>query len=631
MHHYNESSTTLLNWGMNPIIAMILDPGNNQNKNTGLDTRFMRTLLNEGAISQQTMFELVPIHSSYLPTFSDVKHRASLGRGSRSNSCVEIPLWAAWLLLRSRHERFDQKIEAVEFLHETGISPWVEQVFPQLELDIIGFDLLSHINKTAESDSKSKLIRLVHSHLSKSEKEYLNARIEKEAFEPWFYCAKNATTITEAQELDAIGVSGLKTKGLLHVSSNQGEVTEEKVKLGYDASMARRHIIKTLSNKPDRINAIEYLDKKYLAADAEYTKSNEDHIINNLAIGSSKIERELKSFQEDNKENPRWPVHFSGQGIGYTLLAMMTDTYLGARDQIGGEIIDMLMEERKKNPAWWDSGAQQEVAGLEGTGLTELQCLKLAMLMIKKENNDPVLDFQAGEMEHCIAALQKSNKIRISEEDICMFIDSNKEAWTAWAKNPIEEDMELRWKLCQKTSPFWQLGRLLDGQMEEIEGAEPLEYVLANALIAKHCFIYQQNKEPSNPDDLKRWKEMHFTTWALSIFGVAINETVYEGANFMEVDLVLDVLDPHFFKDEPQYQEQFMHVLDVLKKKLSYDTMNTDDQSLLDLLSKPGETSDIGVNQRTAALFSAIKKAQLSCIVPTHEVSSNYKLKQPKM
>lgn len=593
--------------------SLLLDPGQDSKdgkESTGLDARVLSNMIQSRIFPKEilTMNLSFAVESLPIPRRlgSQIKERVSLGRQGGGRGEVSLPSWAAWILMRGRASQ-NKMTEAIGLLHDVGIVPWDQPVFQDLGLDVVGMDLLADNKKNRyREDSYPDVYQKALKGLSEASIAKLNARASKDRIQGWEVCARTTSEPNAVEVLVAAGLSGLDTRGNVFAEGdNAFPALEAKIQAGANAAMARRWLIRCGDTVEQRIQRLEYLDSHWIAKDKEYQRTHADFIINTLTAGSVSISKDT-SILERRGEIERWPVHVSGQGIGYTLLAIGVDSIYAQGKMITPKLVQAV-EDQMKLP-WWQAGAEKEAAGLEGTGVTEWQCLKLTRLLTEDEREN---DWPAGELGQVLAGLARQREIDLRPERIAYTVGQGSETWLTWAREGGGEDNLVRKEVADHPDDQWQLARLLENRIECAEGLVLLDGVecLGRAVVARHALEYAQACD--DQEAAAQWLDIRMTTWSLMvIYGAWLGSQ--SSLHGIDPEVLAEALDSQFIRDVPQAAEKLERIAQLLEKPIPLNRYQEDSDPVQSTWEWAKHNTAIDERKPGEYAWAAFKRARLS-------------------
>ena len=596
------SQDTSINWA-----TLLLNPGQESKENSGLDARLLGSMLRGGQVPVGVLTETITLPVDEIPLPGAMRHtirdRAGKGLGGPGSGTLTLPVWAAWVLLRSRSGP-ERQVDAVELLHGLGIVPWNERLFLDLGVDVRGFDLLADVrDRSYQYDGdEAKVFQAALGALPQADREDLNNRARGEHLQGWEVSARTAIHPKTVETLANGGISGLDCLGDPYLSTgwNRNEVMEAKIKAGANPNLARRHILTTTDTVDARVKCMEHISRE-VAGDGEYDRTYADHIVNTLAAGSMSIAKGVDIIERAGETNG-WPVHSSGQGIGYTLLAMAAG-HLGANEKGVVKKLVQSIEVLMNSKRWWKDGADKEAAGLEGCGVSEWQCVKLARLLDYEHFEK---GWRPGEFVDVLNGLSKQHEISISPSSIAYNCGEKETIWTAWARSPNGKDNTLRQAVACSQDDTWQLERFYQGQAEHQGGLRLLDgtTTLGRALVAKHALDQVEGGE--DEDAIALWRKTRFTTWALAIIhGAGCGASRFQG-NSVDKALLAEVIDPSFL-ESGAYTEQIKELQDFLSSPTLKDEHGDEERhSIWGLVSKHEKEQGPGALAKSAMLRATL-------------------------
>lgn len=584
---------------------LLLDPGQDGKESTGLDARLLASMIKSGSFPREILTTHLCCKSEFLPLpgnlLLQVKERSGFGRCGK-NGEVTLPGWAAWILMRGRSSN-GKMTEAIELLHDSGIVPWAEPVFQELGLNVVGMDLLAAVRNKRHSDiDLAAVFRKAIEALPAESVKQLNARAGRDRIHGWEVSARTANDPQVVEALAAGGLSGLYTNGsVFAVGKNTFSALEAKMVAGAKAPLARRWFLNGGDTVDKRHQRLEHLDKIWIAQDENYQRTRADFIVNTLVAGSSQISKDV-SLLSRNGETEGWPVHISGQGIGYTLLAMAAEPIHADGKLVTPKLIQAI-EDHMKLP-WWRAGAQQEAAGLEGSGVTEWQCIKLARLLSHEEKEN---DWPIGELGQVLTGLARQREIDVRPEKIAYALGQGRKTWLDWAREGGSQEETIRKEVAIHPDDTWQLARLLENKLESVDGLELLDGVecLGRALVARYALEHAQ--QHGDDEATAQWFDVRLTTWSLMVMYGALLGT-RGSSQGIDTDLLAEVLDSQFLVGNSranQVLEGMARLLDRPVLLSSYHGKDDPAHSTWDWIRlnddteerKPGEIAQVAFNR----------------------------------
>lgn len=555
---------------------LILNPSNSTliENNLALDDRLLGKMIRDGTIPRDILTHKLMLSEKEVDLTGPLgqllssTHRPVCAYSSRNQKYIQTPLWVAWLMAREKQGGPEAAVKAIELLHEFGVVPWADPVFEQTGDDCRGIDVLFHMSwakKINPYDSKAKhrekILTVALDKLSEDQLIELRNRTHPNLhLVPWTASCKLARDPVQFDVLAKYGLWFSKTPpGQANDAVNyfkSQELLTKAMDMGAPYHALRNRVCKLGGLLlVDKIAFLEKIDEKYAA---QGNRTAMDKIINTLAAGGSSIHADtlIRQIEKGNF------CHRAGFGLGYTLLNVSSQ----ANKEAGSLVLNVkLRGEHAKN---WEDFLAGEAKGLEGTGITEEECLAVAWILSANGNYDECKDFLTPKLLG--RALDKMSKQELMEIDWTQLVRQlqNTQLWNDWANDPEADPNSLARELIHIHNNYTNEFRLFAAPIEEVPLASFRTY-FPEMISMFHLYLgtFRAAQEKGDIEARDRWAERLMDTWGALIVETALSRDS-ENENNLDTppgyglaDIISDFDPLKLIKEVPDCQ--------VIKRKLT--------------------------------------------------------------